>query len=46
LTGRFARDHRGQQRDVNQGFVLVGAWLQLGLLVGVLLALVLRGGPR
>jgi hypothetical protein len=31
---------------VNQGFVLAGAWLQLLLLVGILLALVLRGGPR
>jgi hypothetical protein len=31
---------------VNQGFVLAGAWLQLAVLVGVLLALVLRHGPR
>ncbi|MCU1601643.1 MAG: hypothetical protein JWO22_2352 [Frankiales bacterium] len=31
---------------MNQGFVLAGAWLQLGLLVGVLAVLVLRHGPR
>ena len=31
---------------MNQGFVLAGAWLQLGLLVLVLLVLVLRHGPR
>jgi hypothetical protein len=31
---------------VNQGFVLAGAWLQMGLLLLLLLVLVLRQGPR
>jgi hypothetical protein len=43
---RFARDHQGDSEDVNQGFVLAGAWLQMGLLLLLLLALVLRHGPR
>ncbi|MDX6267429.1 MAG: hypothetical protein QOD70_2169 [Frankiales bacterium] len=31
---------------MNQGFVLAGAWLQMGLLLLLLLVLVLRQGPR
>ncbi len=31
---------------MDQGFVLAGAWLQLGLLLLLLAALVLRHGPR
>lgn len=31
---------------MTQGFVLAGAWLQLGLLLLLLLVLVLRHGPR
>ncbi|MDT7547000.1 MAG: hypothetical protein QOE99_3110 [Actinomycetota bacterium] len=31
---------------MTQGFVLAAAWLQLGLLIGLLGFFVLRGGPR